>query len=64
MAFSVTGSLLLIEIQRGKEGLKKSKYHMELGTMAACTKSMMETTKGLGKKDLQGSIHDCFIFES
>ena len=36
---------------------------MELGTTAAFTKSMMESTKGLGKRDGKGSTRD-FLFGS
>ena len=45
---SVTGALLFIEVQRVKEGMKDSRYQKELGTTAACTKRMMEGTKGIG----------------
>ena len=48
VACSVIGSLILILIQRGKYGTKNRNYHLELGTMAACMKIIMEATKGLG----------------
>ena len=41
VACSVTGALILIEVQRGKEGVKHSKYHKDLGSNTACTKRMM-----------------------
>ena len=50
----ITGALLLIDIQRGKEWIKKRKYHLEIGATAACTKRMMETTKALGQRDIKG----------
>ena len=42
VAYSVTGALLFIEVQGGKEGMKDSRYQKELGATAACTKRMME----------------------
>ena len=50
VAFSVTGDLLFIEVQRGKEGMKDICYQQELGANAACTKRMMEETKGIVQK--------------
>ena len=47
---SVTGDLLFIEVQSGKEGMKDSLYQQELGAATACTKQMMEATKGIGQK--------------
>ena len=44
--------------------MKKSKYHQELGETPACTKTMTETTKGLGKKNIKVSAKDCFLFEN
>ena len=32
--------------------------------MDACTKRLMEETKGLGKMVLKGSTRDCFLFGS
>ena len=49
-ACSITGVLLFIELQRGKEGTKDSRYHQELGATVACTKRMMKETKGIGQK--------------
>ena len=43
----VTGALLFIEFHRGKEGMKHSKYHQDLGATAACTKRTLEATKGI-----------------
>ena len=64
VACSVTGELLFIEIQRGKEGMKDSRYHKELGATAACKKRMMEETKGIGQKSKKGGPKDCFLFDS
>ena len=49
VACYVTGALLFIEVQRGKEGTKDSRYQKELGATTACTKRMMEETKGVGQ---------------
>ena len=64
MACSVTGDLILIEIQIGKEGTNKSKYNPHLGVMEACTKIMTEENKGIGYRDMKGYTNDCFIFYS
>ena len=42
VACSIIGALLLIEVQIGKKGTKNSKYHLQLGLTAACTKIIME----------------------
>ena len=66
VACSVTGALLFIEVQRGKEGMKKSRYQQELRATAACTKRMMEETKGIGQKSKRGGrrIVSCLIVGS
>ena len=43
VACYVTGVLLLIEVKRGKEGMKDSRYQQDLGATAACTKRMITT---------------------
>ena len=58
VACSVTYSLLFIEVQRGKEGVKNGKYQKELVATAACTKRMMEATKGIGQKSIKGGTKD------
>ena len=50
VACYVTGDLILIELNRGKEGTKNRKYQKELGATAACTKRMTESTKGICQK--------------
>ena len=42
VACSATGALLFIKVQRGKEGMKSSRYQKELGATAACTDQMMD----------------------
>ena len=49
VACYVTGGLVLIELQRKKEGMKHSKYQQQLGSTASCTKIMTEATKGIGQ---------------
>ena len=48
VAWYITGALMLLEIQREKEGMKLSWYHLEFGARADCKKRLMEETKGLG----------------
>ena len=64
VACYVTGALLFIEVKRVREGINNSKYHLQLGETAACTKRMMEATKGIVFRDIKGATKDCFIFES
>ena len=63
-ACSVTGALLFIEIYICKVGKDISNHHLELRKMLACTKRIMESTKGLGQRDVEESSKDCFIFDS
>ena len=44
--------------------MKHSNFHQELVATAACTKRMMEATKGIGQKYIKGGTKDCFIFDS
>ena len=44
--------------------MKSIRYHFELGDTAACTKRLMEGTKGLGQRALKGSTRDCFLLDS
>ena len=37
--------------------MKKIKYHMDLGSMIACMKIMMESTNGLGKRYIKEDTH-------
>ena len=32
--------------------------------MVACTKRMMEATKGIGQRDITGATNNCFLFGS
>ena len=64
VACSVTGALLFIEVQRGKEGMKHSKYQQELGATTVCTKRMTEATKGVGQTYIEGGTKYCFLFDS
>ena len=42
--------------------MKSSRYHLELGATSACTKRLVEETKGLGQRALKGSMRDFFLF--
>ena len=64
MACSVTEVLIFVELHRVNSGTNNSKYHLKLGTTAACMKRVIETTKGSGKRNAKGATNDCFIFES
>ena len=64
VACSLTGALLFIEVQRGKEGMKDSRYQKELKATAACTKWMIEETEGIGQRYTKGGPKDCFLFDS
>ena len=55
VAYYVTGYLVFLEIHLGKEGMKLSRYCLELVATAACTKRLMEETKGMGQRALKGS---------
>ena len=46
--------------------MKKSRYQQELGATAACTKRMMEETKGVGQKSKNGGrrIVSCLMVGS
>ena len=40
--------------------MNHSKHQNELGETAACTNRMIESTKGIGKKSINGGTKDCF----
>ena len=63
VACSIAGALLFIEVQRGKKGMKHSNYQKELVATAACTKIIMEATKGICQKSIKGGTKDCFLFD-
>ena len=44
--------------------MKESRYQQELGATTACTKRMMEETKGVGQKSKNGGTKDSFLFDS
>ena len=44
--------------------MKHIKYQQELGATAACTKRIMEATKGIGKKSIKGGTKHCLLFNS
>ena len=51
---SVTGDLLFVETQIGKDFIKKSKDLLHIGEMAACAKRILEEKKGIGQRDVKG----------
>ena len=63
-AWSITGALIFLGIQRGKGQIKSSRYHLELGDTAACTKIFMGDKTGLGQRYLKESTKYFFIFNS
>ena len=42
--------------------MKDGRYQQELGATEACTKRMMEATKGIGQNSIEGGTKDCLIF--
>ena len=60
---SVTGFLLFIEVQKGKERMKHSKYLKDIGATAACTKRTMKATKGISQNSIKGWTKDYFLFD-
>jgi hypothetical protein len=40
----ITGVMTMMEIQRGKEGMKDKKYNRELGATTGCTLCLLEDT--------------------
>ena len=46
---TVTGIILKLEIMRGKEGMKNSKYQSEYGATTACVVRHVEATTGCGR---------------
>ena len=49
LACSRLGTMLHIEIQKGKEAMKKSTFQSELGGTAVCMKRLAIATKGCGQ---------------
>ena len=64
VACSFAGNLILIEIQRGKEGMKMINYDLKLGETSSFTKITMEAAKGIVQTDIQGDTNDSSLFDS
>ena len=64
VACSFTGAFLFIGVHRGNLGMKHSKYQQQLGSTVACTKRMMELTKGIDQRYIKGYTKYCFLFDS
>ena len=59
----VTGTLVLIDVQIGKEVMNHLKYQQEIGATASFTKRIMESTKIIGQKYIKwGTKFFIFIF--
>ena len=61
MACSVTGTMILVEIQILKEGMNISNYHKHLWAKVSCTQIMMEATKEIGQRDTKWATEDCYL---
>ena len=61
---SFAESFLFIDTQRGEEVINNRKYHIQIGPTIACTKIILESTKGVIQKYVKGSTKYCFLFES
>ena len=44
--------------------MNNRKYHKELRETAACTKIVMEATKGICQKSIKGGEKDCLRFDN
>ena len=44
--------------------MNHSKCQQQIGATAACTKIIMEATKGIVKKSRKGATKYCFVFDS
>ena len=44
--------------------MNNRKYHLQLGKTEACTKKIMEATKGIGQREIKGANNYCSIFDS
>ena len=64
MACYVTRPFLFIYIQREKKGIKTIKYHMDIGSLAACMKRIMESRKWLGERYFKSAMVDFFLSDS
>ena len=44
--------------------MKYINYQNHIGSTTACNNIMMEATKGIGQKQIKGSLKDFFLFDS
>ena len=61
VAFSVTGSVILFEIQVINTVMKKKHYHHKLGSMESCMERIMESMKGLYQRNVKGAINHFYF---
>ena len=64
VACSRLGTMLHLEIQKGKEAMKKSTFQNELGGTAACMKILAISTKGCGQLTSNSTYFDDIWFSS
>ena len=64
VAFYVIGALLFVEVQRVKEGINNSKYHLQIVATTVCNKRIMEAKKGISQRGIKGATKDCSLFGS
>ena len=41
--------------------MKNSNYHMQITVTVPCTNIIMEATKGIGQRDMEGATRDFFF---
>ena len=58
VAFSITETLIFVEIHIWKERIKNRNYFMQLGATEACTKRMIEETKEIGQRYMERASKD------
>ena len=58
VACSVTGALISIEVHNVNGRMNQNKYQKHLGENVACTKIIIEATKGIGQRYIKGDKKD------
>lgn len=60
-ACPITGIMTMMEIQRGKEGMKEKKYNKDLGATTGCTLRLLEATIPEGNNESHGIRGDAWF---
>ncbi len=60
-ACPITGIMTMMEIQRGKEGMKEKKYNRDLGATTGCTLRLLEDTIPEGNNESHGIRGDAWF---